>query len=66
MYGVASKKLFGIYFGGYTEDISGDLVSSFPLLRSIASYVTKRWGDEKDTGNSSQGQFFKPYFCVHV
>jgi len=29
MYGVASKKLFGIYFGGYTEDISGDLVSSF-------------------------------------
>ncbi len=64
MYGVASKKLFGIYFGGYTEDISGDLVSSFK--EHSASYVTKRWGDEKDTYNSSQGQFFKPYFCVHV
>ena len=32
------KKLFGIYFGGYTADIFRDL---FHLLRSIASYVTK-------------------------
>ena len=24
-----AQKLFGIYFGGYTEDISGDFVSSF-------------------------------------
>lgn len=23
------KKLFGIYFGGYSEDISGNFVSSF-------------------------------------
>ena len=26
---VLSQKLFGIYFGGYSEDISGDFVSSF-------------------------------------
>ena len=24
-----TEKLFGIYFGGYTADISGDFVSSF-------------------------------------
>ena len=32
------KKLFGIYFGGYTADIFRDL---FHLLRSIASGITK-------------------------
>jgi len=32
------KKLFGIYFGGYTADIFRDL---FHLLRSIASCITK-------------------------
>ena len=27
-----TEKLFGIYFGGYTADISGDFVSSFKEL----------------------------------
>ena len=26
---ITGKKLFGIYFGGYSENISGDFVSSF-------------------------------------
>jgi len=28
-YFIPHQKLFGIYFGGYSEDISGDFVSSF-------------------------------------
>jgi len=49
---VLIKKLFGIYFGGYSKDISGDFVSSFK--EPPASYVTKKMGQKGGDLNSPE------------
>ena len=43
---VLSQKLFGIYFGGYSEDISGDFVPSFKEHSELC--------DEKDGTKSPE------------